>query len=80
MKSNYNERKIMTESPDSVLLESALQTLKMISTAHVFHDGSDKVILASWKTLAEKEVALIELKQREYQRYFVFGEEEDNGE
>lgn len=80
MKSNYNERKIITESPDSVLLESALQTLRMISEAHVFHDGSDKVILASWKTLAEKEVALIELKQREYQRYLVFGEEEDNGE
>lgn len=52
----------MTNS-DSVLLESAMQTLRMIAQAHVFKDqDGDKMILAKWQDLAIKEVALIEFK------------------
>lgn len=81
MKTTYEERKIMTESPDSVLLESALQTLKMIASAKRFKDefGFD-TIMGTYQDLATKEVALIEQKQKEYRRYLIFGENDNDHE
>jgi len=60
---------------DSVLLESALMTLRMIASANVFKDESgDKVILSNYKDMAEKEVELIKQAQLEDLRQQAFGE------
>ncbi len=51
------------ELSDSTLLFSALETLKMISTAHVFKDSyGSRVITVEWQELARKEANMIEYK------------------
>lgn len=46
------------------MLESALLTLRMIASASEFKDAlGDNMIMAHWKVLAQKEVALIEQKK-----------------